>query len=98
MSSGTRVTVTRYYNHYHFRTKEELAEEERKSNIKLAKCKEAIFALCLATPRDITPQGEDPVAYMRESFNEAWDAYFDESYHNQALYEIEEGWETREED
>ena len=98
MSSGTQVTVTRYYNHYHFRTKEELAEAVRNSNRELTECKESLFALCLATPRDITPQGEDPVAYMRQAFEEAWELYIDADYRNQALADIEEGWETRGED
>lgn len=98
MSSGTQVTVTRYYNHYHFATREQLDEAVRNSNRALAEAKESLFALCLATPKDITPPGEDPLAYMRQAFEEAWELYIDADAHNQALADIEEGWETREED
>lgn len=98
MSSGTFVKVERYYNHHHYKSIEEIdacysqAVKERED----VWC--SILSLCMATPKDITPQDEDPVQYVNERLSDYRELLDEYDYKLQALHDIKEGWETREED
>lgn len=98
MSSGTSVTVKRYYNHYHLRSLDQLRDEREDSKKKLEEVWAQILALCMATPKDICPVDDDPVQYMTETLKGMRELV--EMYENEiaAYDDIEEGWETREED
>ena len=98
MSSGTSVTVERYYNHYHLHSLEQLREEREDSKKKLEEVWGQILALCMATPKDICPTDEEPEHYISErieSLRELVEMYEGEIA---AYCDIEEGWETKEED
>lgn len=36
-----------------------------------------LWGLIMATPKDITPNGEDPIAHIRERFEDIWDELWD---------------------
>lgn len=99
MSSGTRVTISRYYNGKHYMNTEEIDEKIIKFKNQVEETWGEILALCAATPKDIVPQCEDiPLAYVKKHLNElrSYLDYLD--YELSALYDIKEGWETKEED
>ena len=98
MSSGTLVKIKRYFNYYHYSSLETL-NNDIKDAIKARECaKASLLALAMATPRDITPDGEIPIEHIEGCFNNAFDVYNDADAHLSALYDIKDGWETREED
>ena len=39
--------------------------------------KSDLWGLIMATPKDITPNGEDPIAHIRERFEDIWDGLWD---------------------
>lgn len=98
MSSGTSVTIKRYYNHYHLNSLEQLREEREDSKKKLEEVWGQILALAMATPKDICPSDDTPEHYMSERVGELRELI--EMYESEisAYCDIEEGWETREED
>lgn len=98
MSSGTKVKIQRYYNRFHMHSLEELREQREQAIKESEKVWASILALCMATPKDITPDGEDPATYITEILKGYREMLDDIDYHIQAYYDIEEGWETKEED
>ena len=98
MSSGTLVKVERYYNRYHLRSLEELRDQREQAIKESEKVWASILALCMATPKDITPKDEDPANYMTELLSGYREMLDEIDYHIQAYHDIEEGWETKEED
>lgn len=98
MSSGTLVKIERYYNRYHLHSLEQLREERDDSKKKLEEVWAQILALAMATPKDICPDDDTPEHYMGErieALRELVEMYEGEI---EAYNDIEEGWETREED
>lgn len=98
MSSGTLVKIERYYNRYHLHSLEQLREERDDSKKKLEEVWAQILALAMATPKDICPDDDTPEHYMSErieALRELVEMYEGEI---EAYNDIEEGWETREED
>lgn len=98
MSSGTSVTIDRYYNRYHLNSLEQLREEREDSKKKLEEVWGQILALAMATPKDICPADDEPEHYISErieALRELVEIYEGEI---EAYNDIEEGWETREED
>lgn len=98
MSSGTLVKLERYYNRYHLRSLEQLCEEREESKKNLEEVWAQILALCMATPKDICPADEEPVQYITDTLKGMRELV--EMYESEisAYCDIEEGWETREED
>ena len=98
MSSGTLVKIERYYNRYHLHSLEQLREERDDSKKNLEETWAQILALCMATPKDICPKDDDPEHYMSERVGELRELV--EMYESEisAYCDIEEGWETKEED
>lgn len=98
MSSGTLVKIERYYNRYHLHSLEQLREERDDSRKNLEEVWGQILALCMATPKDICPKDDDPEHYMSERVGELRELV--EMYKGEiaAYCDIEEGWDTREED
>lgn len=98
MSSGTLVKIERYHNRYHLHSLEQLREERDDSKKKLEEVWAQILALAMATPKDICPDDDTPEHYMIErieALRELVEMYEGEI---EAYNDIEEGWETREED
>jgi len=98
MSSGTLVKVERYYNRHHYGSIAEIDERIITATKERDDVWASILALCMATPRDITPDGEDPVQYVNERLADLRELLGDAEYNLQALHDIRDGWETREED
>jgi len=98
MSSGTLVKIERYYNRFHMHSLEELRDQREQAIKEREKVWASILALCMATPKDITPDGEDPATYMAELLKSYREMLDEIDYHIQAYHDIEEGWETKEED
>ena len=98
MSSGTLVKIQRYYNRYHLRSLEELHDHREQAIKESEKVWASILALCMATPKDITPNGEDPASYITEILMGYREMLTEVEYHIQAYNDIEEGWDTKEED
>ena len=98
MSSGTYVKVGRYYNHHHYHSIAEIDEKIVEVSKKIEEVWARILSLCTATPRDITPQEEEPVQYINDRLEILREYLEDCDYQLQALHDIKEGWETREED
>ena len=98
MSSGTFVTVEHYFNRYHYQSKERLIDDIALAKADLAKAQEAINHLAFANPRDLTPEGENPVYYIINLLNDLWETYRDADFHLSALETILEGWDTKQED
>lgn len=97
MSSGTFIKVKRYYKHYHYKDKELLKEDISTAKIKLEQAKASLLALSMATPKDLTPDGEDPCDYIEICFNRKFEEYIEADYNLFALQDILDGWETKEE-
>lgn len=100
MSSGTRVTVTRYYNHHHYHSLEEIDEIIVETKEQVSETWGEIFALCASTPNDIIPLGKGiiPLEFVKKRLDELREYL---NYLNDkldALFDIKDGWETREED
>ena len=91
------VKVEHYFNRYIYETKEHLQDDINKAIQLREQAKQAILALCMATPRDITPNDSSmtPVDAMTEEFNAAWEVYEDADQHLFALNTILEGWDTK---
>lgn len=98
MSSGTSVKVERYYNRFHLHSLDELREEREKAIKELEGYWSQIHALMLATPKDVCPADEQPAVYMAECLSDLREAIDDCNYKIQAYFDIEEGWENKEED
>lgn len=98
MSSGTFVTVEHYFNRYHYQSKQQLIDDIAQAKADLAKAHEAINHLAFANPRDLTPEGENPVYYIGEVLDDLWASYRDADRHLSALETILEGWDTKQED
>lgn len=98
MSSGTLVKIERYHNRYHLHSLEQLREEREDSKKKLEEVWGQILALAMATPKDICHADDEPEHYISErieALRELVEIYEGEI---EAYNDIEEGWETREED
>ena len=99
MSSGTLVKVERYYNRFHLHSLEDLREQREKAIKELEAYWSGVYGLMMATPKDICPKDVDePAAYIAERLVELREAIDECNYRIRAYYDIEEGWETREED
>ena len=98
MSSGTLVKIERYYNRFHLHSLEELRDQREQAIKEQEKVWASILALCMATPKDITPDDEDPATYITEILKGYREMLDDIDYHIQAYSDIEEGWETKEKD
>lgn len=98
MSSGTLVKIERYYNRFHMHSLEELRDQREQAIKEREKVWASILALCMATPKDITPDGEDPATYITEILKGYREMLDEIDYHIQAYHDIEAGWETKEED
>lgn len=48
-----------------------------KANENLSKLKGGLLSLVMATPRDITAEGEDPISNVNERFEEIWNSLWD---------------------
>lgn len=51
--------------------------------------KEKLLALAMATPKDITPDGADPMEHVKLTFDELWNELQDETFQLHALYLVE---------
>ena len=98
MSSGTLVKIKRYYNRYHLHSIEELLDLREQAYKECEKVWASILALCMATPKDITPDGEDPATYIAERLMGYREWLNEVECKIQAYNDIEQGWETKEED
>ena len=65
---------------YEYSTSAQLKEDIAKKEADVAYYKERILAMCMATPKDITPNGADPVENVHLTFNEIWDELQDELF------------------
>ena len=98
MSSGTYVKVERYYNRHHYKSIEEIDENIMQATKDVAAVWADILSMCVATPKDITPTNEEPMLYVTERLKYLRECLEDAEYKLQALHDIKDGWETREED
>lgn len=98
MSSGTLVKVERYYNRFHLHSLDELREEREKAIKELETYWGQILALVLATPKDICPEADEPASYVSQMLAKLREEIDECNYRIQAYSDIEDGWETKEED
>lgn len=98
MSSGTLVRLQRYYNRHHYESKAEIDESIQDTKKVIEQWWGTILGICTATPKDITPEGENPIEYIESKLFECRDAINNLECELQAMYDIKDGWETREED
>ena len=98
MSSGTLVKIERYYNRFHMHSLEELRDQREQAIKESEKVWASILALCMATPKDITAKDEDPATYITELLQGYREMLDEIDYHIQAYHDIEQGWDTKEED
>lgn len=98
MSSGTYIKAEFEFKHFHCSSLADCEDQLRDAISERTEAKERINALALATPRDITPRDEEPVAYMAELLRDCWEEYEEADYRVFALNTIKDNWETREED
>lgn len=98
MSSGTLVKVERYYNRHHYRSIAEIDEKIKDTKKLIEQWWGTILGICTATPKDITPEGESPIEYIESRLFECREAINYLECELQAMCDIKEGWETKEED
>lgn len=100
MSSGTRITVCRYYNGHHYYSVEDIDDHINEYKERIEQTWSEILALCVATPNHIVPSntGEEPLSYIINVLEEkrGYLDFLNEKLN--ALYDIRDGWDTREED
>lgn len=98
MSSGTSVTLTLYFNRHHYNSIAEIDEEIVETKQDIEKVWATIKALCVATPKDVTPQGEEPLYFICHCLEDNRELLNDYESRLYALECIKRGWDTREED
>ena len=74
---------------YEFSSATQLTEDIAKKEADISYYKERLLALAMATPKDITPDGSDPLEQVRETFSDVWDELQDELFRLSDLYLIE---------
>ena len=98
MSSGTYIKAEFEFKHFHCNSLDDCEEQLQDAIHKREIWKQRINALALATPKDITPQGEDnePVGYVIGLLRDYWEMYEEADWRVFALNTIHENWNSKE--
>ncbi len=94
MSSGTSVKVERYYNRHHYCSIAEIDEKIAETKKVIEEWWGTILALCTSTPKDITPEDDEPLDYIEKKLYEAREAINYLEGDLQAMCDIKDGLET----
>lgn len=89
MSRETHFKEGAWIGGYEYSTGARLKEDIAKREADVAYYKERLLALVMATPRDITPDGDDPMEHVKLTFDELWDELQDELFRLSDMYLIE---------
>lgn len=89
MSRETVFKEGAWVGGYEFTDERTLKEDIAKKENDVLWYKEKLLALAMATPRDITPDGADPLDHVKLTFDELWDELQDELFRLSDLYLIE---------
>ena len=74
---------------YEFSNERTLKEDIARKENDVLWYKEKLLALAMATPKDITPDGADPLEHVKLTFDELWDELQDELFRLSDMYLIE---------
>jgi len=74
---------------YEYSSATQLKEDIAKKENDVLWYKEKLLALAMATPKDITPDGADPLEHVKLTFDELWDELQDELFRLSDMYLIE---------
>ena len=89
MSRETVFKEGAWIGGYEYSNERTLKEDIAKKENDVLWYKEKLLALAMATPKDITPDGSDPLEQVRETFSDVWDELQDELFRLSDLYLIE---------
>lgn len=89
MSRETHFKEGAWIGGYEYSDERTLKEDIAKKENDVLWYKEKLLALAMATPKDITPDGDDPLEHVKLTFDELWDELQDELFHLSDMYLIE---------
>ena len=89
MSRETHFKEGAWIGGYEYSDERTLKEDIAKKENDVLWYKEKLLALAMATPKDITPDGDDPLEHVNLTFDELWDELQDELFRLSDLYLIE---------
>lgn len=74
---------------YEFSSATQLTEDIAKKEADISYYKERLLALAMATPKDITPDGSDPLEHVKQMFDELWDEIQDQTIALGNMYTVQ---------
>ena len=89
MSRETRFKDGAWVGGYEYTNATQLTEDIARTESFISWYKERLLALAMATPKDITPEGADPLEHVKLTFDELWDEIQDKTFQLHALYVIQ---------
>ena len=89
MSRETVFKEGAWIGSYEYSNERTLKEDIAKKENDVLWYKEKLLALAMATPKDITPDGSDPLEHVKLTFDELWDELQDELFRLSDMYLIE---------
>lgn len=89
MSRETHFKEGAWIGGYEYSTGARLKEDIAKHEADVAYYKERLLALVMATPKDITPDGDDPMEHVKQTFDEIWGELRDLLFRLSDLYTVQ---------
>lgn len=89
MSRETIFKEGAWVGGYEYSSDAQLKEDIARKENDVMWYKEKLLAMAMATPKDITPGGDDPLEHVKLAFDELWDEVHDELFRLSDLYIIE---------
>lgn len=89
MSRETIFKEGAWVGGYEFRDKHTLELDMKHLAESIEYFKRRLYAMVHATPRDIAPQGEEPLQYIQNEFEDIWEALEDDIFALGRLHIIE---------
>lgn len=89
MSRETIFKEGAWIGGYEFSNSTRLKADIAKKEADVAYYKERLLAMCMATPKDITPKDDNPIEHIHFSFIDLWEALQDEMFALGDLYTIQ---------
>lgn len=74
---------------YEYSNKARLESDIREMESDVNYYKQRLLAMCCATPKDITPKGDEPLRFVTQEFDEMWDELQDIMFRLSDLYTIQ---------
>ena len=89
MSRETHFKEGAWIGGYEYSDERTLKEDIAKKENDVLWYKEKLLALAVATPKDITPDGDGPLEHVTLIFDELWDELQDELFRLSDLYTVQ---------